>query len=720
MFVRQALLPALFILTLTIGGSLSTVRAAEANEAKAWAMARSVTVYRDAYGVPHIFGPTDAACVFGFAYAQAEDNFWQVEDNFIRASCRAAEIYGEKNLREDQLCRAMEIPKLARAEYNRASPRMRQLYDAYAAGLNYFLARRTDAHPRLLTRFEAWHPLALMRFKYHHNEFLFYAGLTGKEVKTMARAPGPESPNGSNTWAISPARSASGHAMLFINPHVPFFGLEQYYEAHLHSEEGWNFSGLSRFGFVVPYMGHNEHLGWSHTDNFPDIGDLYAEKFDDPQRPLAYRYGGGYRLATEWTEIIKVKTEKGIEERSFKLRKTHHGPILAERDGKPLAVRLAKLEEGEWITEWYEMSKARTLTEFKRAVSRGAIPYMNVMYADRAGNIYYIYNGAVPRRSTKFDWSQPVDGSNPETEWQGYHRLEELPQLVNPKTGFLQNCNSTPFTATAEDNLAKASYPAYMIGGEDDNGRARISRRLLSGTEKFTLDDWARAAFDTTVIEAETYIPQLVEEWEKLKRTDAARAEKINDAINELKAWNHVSTIESEAMTLFTAWLGRLFEGIYERKDQDPWLKVRALEGAIGELEKKHGRWRVAWGEVNRLQRPNASGTEAFSDDRPSLPVAGAPGWVGIVYNFYTRPEKGQKRRYGVAGHSFISVVEFGPQVEARSILVFGQSADPNSKHYFDQAQLYARRQFKPAWFTLPEIKANLERAYHPGERHRR
>ena len=703
-------------------------------------VARSVTIYRDSYGVPHIYGPTDASCVFGYAYAQAEDNFWQVEDSYIRALGRASEVYGPRTLADDMLNRALEIPRLAQAEYERSNPRIKALCQAVADGFNYYLTKNPQTPPRLITHFEPWHMFAFNRFAIYQLFIFGKSGLRTEEIKTAVReasgdsapasrgqasfklsdlyesADGMEAAVGSNMWTVTPGRSASGHALLFINPHQPFFGPGQWYEGHVHSDEGWNMSGASFFGSSFPTIGHNDVLGWSHTVNDPDITDVYVEKFDDAKNPLAYRYGDGTRTATEWTDVIKVKGDKGVEAKTFKFRKTHHGPIVAVRDGKPLALRMARLEEGGQIEEWYLMGKSRSLKEWKAAMARTAVPMFNAMYADREGNIFYVYNGAVPRRSQKFDWLKPVDGSDPATEWNGYHAFDELPQLLNPKTGFMQNCNQTPFTTTSEGSPAKENFPTYMTR-ENDNARAKISRRLLSSQEKFTFDEWARLAFDTRILESETQIPEIVAEWERLKQTDAARAEKLAEAVSDLKAWNHVSTFESTQMTLFTMWFDRYLR-MRAQNPKGEWLRVQALESVTNDLAKDWGTWRVAWGEINRLQRIQSGGElEPFDDSKPSLPIAGAPGPVGIVNNFYARPEKGQKRRYGVAGTSFVSVVEFGPQVQARSLLQFGESADPASPHYMDQGRLYSKREFKPAWFTLQEIKANSERTYHPGEK---
>jgi acyl-homoserine-lactone acylase len=708
------------VLLMLVTLSVSVASAQADRPAAARMLARQVTIYRDTYGVPHVFGRTDAATVFGFAYAQAEDNFWRVEENFILALGRGAEVYGEEALNEDRLNRALEIPKLAREEYARLDPKMRSLCNAFAAGFNFYLARHPEVQPRLLQKIEPWHTLAFIRYNYFQNGFARDRALDGP-VQTARDERGLSSNVGSNGWVINPSRSKSGHAMLLINPHLPFFGPGQVYEGHVHSDEGWNFTGYTRFGFPFPYVGHNDNLGWVSTDNQADMEDVYAETFDDPARPLAYRYGSGYRLATEHEESIRVKIATGFENRRFRMLKTHHGPVLGMKDGKRLTIRMAKFEGDGWLREWYAMTKAANLNQFKAALRPLNMLFGNVMYADRQGNTFYLYNGAVPRRDPRFDWTRPVDGSDPATEWNGYHTILELPQMTNPRTGWMQNCNTTPFLLTNEGNPNSADYPRYMVQ-EGDNPRGRISRRILSTTSPWTFEEFTRTAFDTRVISADDYLPQFLGELkaaasDRMVATNTVRAERLRAAYDELSAWDHRATINSVAMTIFTAWRDRISARDKQTVRTADW-RVAKLSEVLTELEQQYGTWRVAWGEINRLQRIDESKNEKFADSRPSLPIPGVNGNDGAVFTFYARSASGQKRRYGRAGATYVSVVEFGPKVRALSIHTFGASGNPESRHYMDQAELYSRGEFKPAWLTLREIRANLEAAYHPGVEH--
>ena len=682
------------------------------HDALANPLARTVTIMRDTYGVPHVFGRTDASTVFGFAYAQAEDNFWRVEENFIHALGRASEVYGEKSLDEDRLNHALEIPKLAQQEYARLDPHMRSLCDAFAAGFNYYLARHPEVRSRLLTKIEPWFTLAFIRYNYYQNGFARDPSLRRIGLQTAAIDDDLKEHTGSNGWVVGPSKSATGHALLFINPHLPFFGPGQVYEGHVHSDEGWNFTGYTRFGFPFPYVGHNENGGWVSTDNAADLTDVYLETFEDPARPLAYKYGNGYRLATERVEEIRVKTTNGLETRKFTMRKTHHGPILGTRDGKMLSIRMAKFEADGWLREWYDMTRAKSLAALKRAMTPLNMLFGNVMYADRQGNTWYLYNGAVPKRDPRFDWTKPVDGSDPATEWQGYHTIDELPQLTNPKTGWMQNCNTTPFLLTSEGNPDPRRFPKYMVQ-EGDNPRGAISREILSSKATFTFDEWRQLAFDTQVMNAGKRLPELVAALKQHLDTPSGGQSSLREIHDELVRWNRRGSQDSVAMTIFSLW----HERVSRDEKQNP---ITALTEVIDTLQRDFGTWKVAWGELNRLQRLDESKGEEFQDSRPSLAVSGVNGNDGAVFTLWAARFRGQKRRYGVAGASYVSVVEFGPRVRALSIHTFGASGDPGSRHYMDQAVLYARGEFKPAWLTLKDIRANLEASYHPGEEPRK
>ncbi len=725
MLIARRWLSALVAVSLfaTIAGCRNTAVPKTAEE-----YAAAVTIHRDAWGVPHIFGPTDESVVFGYMYAQAEDNFWQVEDSMIQSLGRAAEVNGEAALADDLLNRALEIVPLAKAEWERTDPEIQGLCRAAVAGLNFYLASHPEVTPRLIREFEPWHLLAFSRFA-TYQQFIFGRARINRAERAAAvrrlDSPAGVEPSaaasfepdasdlvvpsaGSNMWAVSPSRSESGHALLFINPHQPYFGPGQWYEGHLDSEQGLRFSGAGFFGSPIPTIGHNQFLGWSHTVNEPDVIDVYRETFDKPEDSTAYRYGDGHRQAKVWSEPVAVKTDAGVEVRDYQLRRTHHGAIVGERDGQALAVRMAMFEEGGQIATRLAMARARNLGEFQAAMATLATPMFNTLYADVEGHIWYLYNGAVPRRSTAYDWSQPVDGADPGTEWQGYHPLEELPQILDPPAGYLQNCNATPFLATAAPgNPDPTKYPPYMAP-EADNPRSRISRRILESEDKFSFEKWQTYAFDTRVIEAEVWVPQLREAIDDLRAREPKRAGALAAPLALLEGWDHVATVDSTPMTLFFSWR----EIMIQQRNDD---LIDSFERALVSLEASHGAWEVAWGEINRLQRSHSGGQEGFDDDQPSLAVAGGPGPLGIVFNFYTRTQGGSTRRYGVAGHSFVSVVEFAEPLQARSLLVFGESADKSSPHYFDQAELFAAQKFKPAWWTREEVLAGAERSYHPG-----
>jgi acyl-homoserine-lactone acylase len=680
--------------------------------------AQAVTVYRDEWGVAHAHGRTDADAMFGSTYARAEDRFQEQEPYFYRALARSAEVEGEDAANWDILMKSLEIEKLAKAEYARETPQIRALAVAFADGMNYYLYKHPEVRPKAIERFEPWHIFA---FHLQLGIGLDRVDVDLRELAQVTLPAKPALPDGSNMWAVARSKSTSGHPMLFLNPHTP---LQPVYELHLSSDEGWNVSGMNAYWMTaVPVMGHTRSHAWALTVNAPDIADVWDEKFDDPGQPLAYRYGSGYRTATERRDSIRVKTANGLETRIITLRRTHHGAIVSRRDGRTLAVRFAGLEKGGLLQQWYRMGKARNFAEFKQALAIQGLTFHNVMYADTTGNIFYIYQGTVPRRNPKFDWSKPVDGSDPEAEWSGYHAVAELPQILNPSSGWLQNTNTTPFLTTTSDNPDKTQFPTYMVR-EGDNARARASRRLLSQSKKFTFDEWQQMGFNTYFLVAEEEIPGLLQEWESLRSSDSTRAAGVKEIVEGLRDWNRVATIQSPEATWFVLWRLKMLGRDAPRgtpstaasADSAPWPRIRRLEQVRDALLRDHGSVRVPWGEVNRLQRLDERSNESFSDARQSWPVPGAEGsLVGTIFSFNTTQSPGQKRRYGTAGSAYVAVVELSPKVRAMSVVPFGQSGDVQSPHYLDQAPLYAAGRFKQAWFTIDEVKQHAVTTYHPG-----
>lgn len=694
-------------------------------------LARQVTIYRDAYGVPHIDGETDAAAVFGFAYAQAEDFFWQVEDSYILAMGRYSEVHGMRGMNSDLLNRAFEITETSRKKYPLVEASVKRICEAYAAGLNYYLETHPDVKPRMIKHFEPWHMMAYQR---HVSLELTY------RYTRMSKNFVPRQNNriwaatGSNAWAISGSRTQSGNAMLLSNPHLPWYGFAQLYEVHLRSKEGMNFSGASFYGSPFPVLGHNESIAWTFTTNEPDVGDIWRVTFDDPTDPLNYRYGDGYRQATEWDVTIRVKGRKGLGDRKFKLRKTHHGPIVGKENDKTfLAAQVSALRYSTPAGQSIAMIKSRNLAEFKAALGRMQLPYTNVIYADRDNNIFYLYNGIIPRRDASVDWSKPVDGSDPRNDWRDFHTLDELPQVLNPPAGFIQNCNSTPFTTSDNGNPIRESFPSYMIEDSNvDKRRAKRSREILRSMKGLTFDELQVAAFDTELYWARHELPKYAVQLKKLKKTKPYLAKRVEPLLKKLLAWDCRVTEDSVEATLCQAWYENLYgteypgEKLLDYFVDRPDLQLEALVKAASSLSRMHGTWETPFGDIHRIQRKPyvADFLEIHNDDKlPSLPSTGAHGPMGTILTQYYTPSihipfvMSQKKRYGVVGTTYLAVIEMTPDgPRGASLVQFGQSGNPKSPHYLDQAKLLSESRLKPILFRWDEIAEQAVRIYRPGQ----
>lgn len=685
----------------------------EAALRRARQMASQVVIVRDEFGVPHISAPTDPGAIFGGIYARAEDEMRRIEDAHAKMIGRASLLVGPAGLPWDRLVLSFEVPDLAKAACDAAPADVRALAEAAADALNLYLSVHPEYRPAAIERWEPW-----MFFAREYGTPLY---MVQQEYQRLVAAvdehppvapPAPVAPpDGSNAWAIAGSRTASGRAMLYINPHIP---LDQPYEIALRSDEGLHVSGMLAYGGgLLPMTGFNANLGWTLTVNYPDITDSYAVKFDVPGDALAYRHGDKVLRATRWTAKVPVRTPAGVEEQEMVFAKTIHGPLVYKHSDVSYAMRVSKTEDLRAIEQVYRMSRARNLEEWKRAVSIFGVVFHNLVYADDKGNIGYIYAAAFPRRDPSVDASGVLDGSNPRADWLGYRTLDELPQVWNPKSGYVQSCNSPPTRTTARgENPDAASFPKDMIGKDLTDGRIEMSHAMLSTARGWTLDDLEKAAFDTKVYSMEPSRTSLLADFANV--SDVTMLKRMAPAVELIKEWDGRLKLDSVASTLFMVWIEKVFTPEWKSKRAPGDLSAALLEVMV-ELERDFGGWRVPWSEINRHQRFESTAGLAVSDDRPSLPIAGGHGGMGVGFCYLSRAN-GTRRRYGYHGHSYVAAVEFGSDPEARSVVPFGASRDPASPHYDDQATLYANGRLKQVHFTPAQVKASAKRTYHPGE----
>lgn len=695
------------------------------------ARAANVEIIRDDFGVPHIYGKTDADAVFGLLYAQCEDDFPRVEQNYIWATGRLAEVAGESALYSDLRANLYMTEAEAIAAYEASPEWLRELCVAFADGINYYLDSHPEVEPRLLTRFEPWFPMMFSEGSIGGDiERVstraigeFYGGSERPQLSVIDDGlirPQDDEPRGSNGFAIAGARTASGNAMLLINPHTSFYFRG---EVHVVSEEGLNAYGAVTWGQFFVYQGFNEQTGWMHTSTGTDILDEFAETIVAEEGQLRYRYGDELRPVDSLSVTLDYRTAAGPATRDFTIYRTHHGPITHREEGKWIATALMWDPETALIQS-YTRTKTSGHEEFREMMNLRRNSSNNTVFADAQGNIAYYHGNFIPKRDTSFDYTQPVDGSNPATDWQGLHTVDENILIVNPPNGWIQNCNSTPFTAAGTYSPKASDYPRYMTS-YPENFRGIHAIPLLREANDLTLDGLLDLAYDTYLPPMETATKGLLNAWQAAGNNDPELAA----VMDTLAAWNYRVSINSVAMTVVNFYLnsyarsGQLprrrinAETVeYLSKDSDPAERLSILNAALGRLKEDFGQWRVPWGEFNRFQRLDGAIRQQFDDDQPSIPVGMASGRLGALASYGARRGENTVRQYGSSGNSFVAVVEFGDKVRAKTILAGGQSGDPGSPHFTDQAQRYADRAFKEAAYYREDVEARAEKRYHPGQ----
>ncbi|UFH56694.1 penicillin acylase family protein [Spirosoma sp. KNUC1025] len=697
--------------------------------------AKQITITRDTWGVPHIYGKTDADVVFGVLFTQCEDDFARVEENYIDAIGRMAEVEGESALYHDLRARLFLDTTRAVAIYKKSPAWMKKLLDAFADGTNYYLYTHPDVKPKLLKRFQPWMPLLFSEGSIGGNISVvsterlkaFYEHTKFTSVNDFDKY--EREPVGSNGFAIAPAKSATKNAMLLINPHTSFYFRS---EVHLVSQTGLNAYGAVTWGQFFIYQGFNEYCGWMHTSSGADSMDEFLEIIEKKDNKLFYRYGNALKPVRTETIRLPYKSGTGIQYKEFTMFWTQHGPVVGEKDGKWMAVSMMNTPL-EALEQSYLRTKAKGYASYKDVMRLNGNASNNTVFADRDGNIAYWHGNFMPKRAPKFDWSQPVDGSNPETAWKGLHGVDELVQVHNPASGWIQNCNSTPFTVSGSSSPAKNQYPTYMAP-DAENYRGINAVRVLSQKRMFTLDTLIAAANDPHLAGFDDLIPALLTAYQTVMGEGANKSNDLLEAIQVLRDWNRCYGTTSVGTTLGIFWGEKIQRLARSRVPANlqldflsftdfvinkttPQEKVTALNEVLADLTRDFGTWKTPWGDINRYQRLTGKIQETYDDQKPSIPVGFTPSAWGSLAAYGARTAPNTKKRYGYVGNSFVAVVEFGKRVKARSVVTGGQSSRPGTQHFTDQSPLYCEGKFKDVWFYPEDVQQHVEKTYHPGDK---
>lgn len=705
---------------------LSTTLAASPELMRWERQARNVTIVRDDWGIAHVYGKTDADTVFGAMYAQAEDDFNRVENNYLLAMGRSAEAEGEAKVFQDLRMKLFIRPAELQAQYATSPAWLKKLMDAFADGLNFYLAKHPQTKPRVIQRFEPWMALSFTEGSIGGDiESInlqqlgaFYAGERREVAAVLPEFP-PE-PTGSNGVAIAPANTSGKRALLLINPHTSFFFRS---ELQMVSREGLNAYGASTWGQFFIYQGFNDRAGWMHTSSGVDTIDEYLETVEKQGAGFVYRYGGATRPVTVEQIAIPYRTASGMAEKRFTVYRTHHGPIVRLQDGKWVSVRLMH-EPVKALTQSYLRTKARNYAAFVETMELKTNSSNNTIYADADGRIAYFHGNFLPKRDPRFDFTKPVDGSDPATEWGALHALGELPSFADPKSGWLYNANNWPWSAAGESSPKRESYPAYVESGvESPRGIHAIA--VLAKKKDFTLDSLLAAAYDSHLPWFEKPIPALVKAWAESAEPTKSQ---LTEPVAALRDWDRRWAVTSVPTSLAVYWGEELRQRnpaniravnltLADYAEKAPGaLLLECLAAATKKLEAEFGQWKKPWGAINRFQRLTGDIVHPFNDAGASVPVGFTSAVWGSLASFGARAYPGTKKWYGTGGNSFVAVVEFGPRVRARAISAGGESGSPNSRHFNDQALRYSTGDLREVYFYRNQLAGHTERKYRPGE----
>ncbi len=656
----------------------------------------------DRHGVPHVFAVDSTQLFYAYGWAQMQGHAELILRLYGEARGRAAEYWGEEHLEQDEWLRTVGVPTRAQEWYEAQDPLFKGFLDAFAEGMNDFCEQHPERISEDIKQVLPVQPtdgLALAH-RVIHFEFVTSRRVTEALEKGLSQ----ERTAGSNAWAVGPSRSASGNAMLLANPHLPWSSFFLWFEAHLVSPDV-NFYGAGLVGQPILAIGFNRYLGWTHTVNTHDGADHYGLRLAG----RGYRWEGRIQEFQRREETIRIKQPDGsLREKKLEILNSVHGPVVARKGNRAIALRVVGLYETDLIRQYWEMARATSLAEFEKAISRLQMPMFTLIYADRDGHILSLFGGLVPRRPAgPWNWNRLVPGDSARTLWTEYHSYEELPKVVDPPSGWVQNANEPPWTTTLPYQLDADQFPSYMAP-RFMSFRAQRSARMLDEDPQMTFEELVAYKHSTRMELADRILDDLLPAARQFGGPQGNRAAAV------LEAWDRQADPESRGAVLFDAFWGEFGQLMRGRNPfseawseehprespdglSDPRLAARALTAAAVKVERTYGALDVPWGEVVRVRRGDIE-----------LPANGATGALGVFRVVFTNEGEDQLRHV-VGGDSFVAAVEFGEPLRAEVLNSAGNSSDPNSPHFNDQLGFFSQKQLRPALLTRTDIEANLE-----------
>ncbi|WP_439566937.1 acylase [Sphingopyxis sp.] len=717
--LRRILLGFLLLLVVTAASlALWEPLTAEAPKAPLF-KPQDVRIARDKFGVPHIFGKTDADVAYGVAYAHAEDDFATLQEVLAMTRGRAGAMLGADGAKIDYAEALLDVRATTARDWPRLPADVKALFTAYAAGLNHYAAK----HPgevRLSGLFPVTGEDVVAGFVLRSPFFFGLDSVLGQlvEGKDMHREGGPaldatgkivpraDTPvgsdpaaNGSNAMAVAPARSTDGATRLVSNSHQPWTGGVAWYELVVHSQEGWDFAGANFPGSPYPFLGHNKHLGWTNTVNRPDLIDVYQLVLDESGEK--YRYDGAWRPLEKKRVWLKVKFGPFVLPVPRTIYRSIHGPVV-KNDKGAFAIRYAGFDQSAMVTQYYRLNKAKNFAEWRAAMAGQGVPATNFIYADAKGNIGLFYNAMFPDRPDGFNWRGVLPGDRSAALWTKTLPFDRAPALVNPRSGYVMNANNTPWVAAGPGDELDAAAFSPLLGVEDD--MTNRATRLIELFEASGQIDEARLKaikYDTAYARS-----GYAKAWmDRLLALDVKDDPALVDAQNLLRRWdwNLDGKGKGDALALM---LLRPANGSHYQRRAGPDPRT-VLAEAVAHLQEHFGTLDPRLGTVLRLRH----GEGAYRID---LPLDGGNDTVRASTLWDAEPDGRLKVRHGDSFIMFITWDAAG-RVRSESIQPFGSATTrPESPHYNDQAPLFVRHQLKPVLFDPAALKASGARFYRP------